>query len=340
MILCFKTEQSLYLLKKSLEMIRNTCLFLICFFASCENQKSVRFVPESSGNINTVNVVMSQSAWKGSLGKKTRDIFGQVYEGLPMDEPLFSIKYLEPKIFNGFTRKSRNIIEFVKDTLAKFNLYSDMYARPQVLARIQGNDSEEMEFFLEQNAKLIKGVFLENEFKEKTRRISKSLSTETNIKNKFDIKIKYPSAYKVVKDTLNFVWIEKPVSKGHLNLIIYSIESDKYGENISKSIISIRDSIGKIHIPGRLNGSYMITEKAYKPYFYKTKLSEKKSYITKGTWEVANDFMAGPFVNYMISDTLKKRWIAIEGFVFAPSISKRDYMFELETIIKSVSFNK
>ena len=65
-----------------------------------------------------------------------------------------------------------------------------------------------------------------------------------------------------------------------------------------------------------------------------------KGYLTKGTWEVANDYMAGPFVNYLISDTLNKNWLALEGFVFAPSVSKRDYMFELETIIKSASFNK
>jgi hypothetical protein len=60
--------------------------------------------------------------------------------------------------------------------------------------------------------------------------------------------------------------------------------------------------------------------------------------LTKGTWEVANDFMAGPFVNYMIKDTLKKRWMVIEGFVFAPATSKRDQMFELNTILDAVVF--
>lgn len=100
----------------------------------------------------------------------------------------------------------------------------------------------------------------------------------------------------------------------------------------------MRDSIGNIYIPGRIKGSYMITEKAYRPYFYKTELQGKKTYLTKGTWEVANDFMAGPFVNYLIYDTLSKSMLVIEGFVFAPSTNKRDYMFELETIIKSTSF--
>ena len=45
--------------------------------------------------------------------------------------------------------------------------------------------------------------------------------------------------------------------------------------------------------------------------------------------------MAGPFVNYMINDSVQKRIIVIEGFAFAPSVSKRDYMFELNTILST-----
>ena len=108
--------------------------------------------------------------------------------------------------------------------------------------------------------------------------------------------------------------------------------------NVRKRILEIRDSIGKTFIPGRLKGSYMITEKAYRPYFYRTQKQGKRTYITKGTWEVANDFMAGPFINYMIRDTLRKRWMVIEGFTFAPASNKRDQMFELNTIIDAVAF--
>ena len=217
-------------------------------------------------------------------------------------------------------------------------MYSDPYAKPQVLSQIKGLDPDEMIFLLEENEKLIKGVFTENEVKEKRRRISKALSKDRQIQNKFNFQIKYPSAYKIIKDTTNFIWLQKSVMKGHLNLIVYTIaESAINYKNISKSIIKIRDSIGKIYIPGRLNGSYMITEKAYRPYYYKTSLENKKSLLTKGTWEVANDYMAGPFVNYIIEDKTKKRLLVIEGFAFAPSVNKRDYMFELETIIKSFS---
>ena len=313
-------------------------LFVLLVNLSCDQKPSQRYVPDSSGNINSVTIVMSKIFWNGELGEQTRNIIGAIYEGLPIDEPLFDLKHIEPKLFNDFARQSRNIIEFAIDSTPRFTMYSDPYAKPQVLAEIKGLDSDEMIFLLEENNKLIKGVFIENEVKEKRRRISKALSTDRQIQNKFNFQIKYPSAYKLVKDTINFIWLQKPVMKGHLNLIAYTLaESAIDYKNISKSIIKIRDSIGKTHIPGRLKGSYMITEKAYRPYYYKTTLENKKAFLTKGTWEVANDYMAGPFVNYIIEDKIKKRLLVIEGFAFAPSVNKRDYMFELETIIKSFS---
>ena len=148
----------------------------------------------------------------------------------------------------------------------------------------------------------------------------------------------YPTAYKTVKDTANFVWIQKEIPKGHMNLVAYSLPSNSLRGNVKKRILEIRDSIGKAHIPGRLKGSYMITERAYRPYFYKKLMKNRLTYMTKGTWEVANDFMAGPFVNYMIKDVLNNRWLVIEGFTFAPASNKRDQMFELNTIIEAVVF--
>ena len=45
--------------------------------------------------------------------------------------------------------------------------------------------------------------------------------------------------------------------------------------------------------------------------------------------------MSGPFINYAIEDKANNRFVIIEGYVFAPSVEKRDYIFELESIIKS-----
>ena len=106
-------------------------------------------------------------------------------------------------------------------------------------------------------------------------------------------------------------------------------------QNLEK-IIAQHDSIGKAFIPGRLPNSHLITEKAYEPYIYSTTFGKKPALEIRGTWEVKGDFMAGPFLQYVINDQPNNRNIVLEGFVFAPSTEKRDYVFEIETVLRSL----
>jgi hypothetical protein len=313
-------------------------LILLWLSFSCDdgaNKKSA-YVPESSGNINHVTVVMPEKDWKASLGGKVKSELQEIYEGLPLDEPQFSLVYMNPKAFTGFARQNRNIIWFRKDSLEGFRLSQNQFARPQILATITGIDTESQAFYFQENTELLKQTLIENERKEKLRRIMKSPTTENTLSTRFGIELTYPSAYKTFKDTTNFVWIQKEVRKGHLNLIAYTLKENILEGSFNERILNIRDSIGKAYVPGRLDGSYQITERAFRPYFYRAIVDGKQAYLTKGTWEVANDYMAGPFVNYMIQDTLKNRILVVEGFVFAPTASKRDYMFELNTIISTL----
>jgi len=308
------------------------------YFYSCGTspEKSQAFVPESSGNLNHITVVMPEKDWKGALGERVRNTMGVIYEGLPLDEPQYSLDYMNPAAFSGFARQSRNIIWFQKDSISRFQLAKDQFARPQIIASITGEDPDTQAFSLEENANLLRQTIAQNERTEKLRRINKSPTTETNLQERFGYHLNYPTAYETVKDTLNFIWIQKPIQKGHLNIIAYSLPETALDGMFHKRILNIRDSIGRLFVPGRLKGSYLITERAFKPYFYKTTLDGKQTFLTKGTWEVANDYMAGPFVNYMVRDSLQKKWMVVEGFAFAPSVSKREYMFELNTILTTL----
>jgi hypothetical protein len=57
---------------------------------------------------------------------------------------------------------------------------------------------------------------------------------------------------------------------------------------------------------------------------------------TRGLWMVEGDFMGGPFLNYTIFDEKNNRVITAEGFVYAAGTKKRNYVFEMEAIIKSL----
>lgn len=304
----------------------------------CEKSENSPYLPQSSGNINNVSVIMKEKNWRSELGENTRNIIGDIYHGLPIDEPNFRFFHIDPKQFTGFSRHSRNIIYFQKDTINKFRIYKDLYSKPQLFFLIQGEDQDVLTNYLEENKFLIINTIKNGERREKIRRIKKSPSKSNILNDRMGIDIIYPSIYKKVKDTFNFVWLEKKILKGTLNIISYRLPSVALSDRPAlKDLIRIRDSIGRLYIPGRLKGTYMITEQDYKPYFYKLKVDNKEVFETKGIWEVKNDFMGGPFVNHLIKDEKSNQWVVVEGFAFAPSVSKREFMFELNSILSTIS---
>ena len=109
--------------------------------------------------------------------------------------------------------------------------------------------------------------------------------------------------------------------------MLYELPYDAIKRNDSTvtQIIKIRDSIGKINVPGRIEGSYLTTEKAYTPFHNAVIIDNKTTLETKGIWDLKGAFMAGPFINYAIEDKINRRWVVVEGFAFAPSVEKRNY---------------
>ena len=281
---------------------------------------------------------MKEKEWQSLLGERTRNIIGDIYHGLPVDEPNFSFFHIAPKQFTDFSRHSRNILYFQKDTVNKFRIFKDLYSKPQLFFLIQGEDDNILANYLTENKSLIINTIKDGERKEKIRRIKKSISRSNVLSEKMQINLVYPSVYKKVKDTFNFVWLEKQILKGTLNIISYRLPIGALSDPPKlKEVIRIRDSIGELYIPGRLKGTYMITEQNYKPYFYKLNMNKKIVFQTKGIWDVKNDFMGGPFINNILKDKKSNEWVVVEGFAFAPSVSKRDYMFELNSILSTIS---
>jgi hypothetical protein len=101
----------------------------------------------------------------------------------------------------------------------------------------------------------------------------------------------------------DFIWLKKELVSGNTSLLLYQvpINAIKNKDNLVSNIIKMRDSVGALYIHGKEPNTDMITE-AYSPYFFKIKLDGKLTYEMKGTWELRNDFMSGPFINYAILD--------------------------------------
>ncbi len=315
--------------------------FSILLFTACGdgNSKGKIIVSASSGNINNLSVVIDNELWEGSIGESIREIFGAEVYGLPQQEPLFTMRQMPTVVFSDFATKNRTILKIEKGEAANTKLLDNPFAKPQKLALVTGTTNKEIVEELNKSAAKIISAFKSTEIKEKQKRISKSLNKNNSIENVLGLTIKFSSAYRVAKEEGKFFWLRRDTNKGgNINFMLYEmpLNAISEGDDAINDIIKMRDSIGKVHVPGPIEGSYMITEEAYTPFFNQTIIDNKPALETRSTWEVKNAFMAGPFINYVIEDKINDRLVVLEGFAFAPSIQKRDYMFELEAIIRSV----
>ncbi|MCF1190339.1 DUF4837 family protein [Mangrovimonas sp. AS39] len=318
--------------------------FLLIVSCKSDGKKSSNFrvLPESSGKINHLSVVLSNDFWEGSVGETIRNVLAAPVDGLPQDEPLFTMNQIPPAVFSGFVTQNRTVLKIETTQEANVKILKDVYARPQRVVLVTGPTKEAIIEQIKGHEDDIIAAFKAEEIKEQQRRIKLSPNVNNTIKKKLGISITFPSAYRIAVDKDDFYWIRKDITTGHSNLMLYELPygAIKKGDSLVGDILKLRDSIGRTHIPGRLDGTHMTTDDAYAPFIFDTSIDGKSSIETKGMWDVKKDFMAGPFINYIIDDKEHNRLLVAEGFVFAPSVEKRDYVFELESIIRSIKFDE
>ena len=321
--------------------LKAVCLLLL--FSSCDNSNSHKvYKPQSSGNINDLSVVIDNNLWESSVGETIRSTIGAPLYGLPQDEPQFTLRQLPTSVFTGFVKNTRLVLKITKGAAASTKFYKNPYASPQRMIVVSGMTNQEISDQFITNQDMISKSFKNQEIAEKQRRSKKSLFNSTAITEQLGISIEFPSIYRIAKQADDFLWIRRDIKTGTVNLMLYTLPYDKNitKEALAKHIIKTRDSIGELYIPGPVDGTYMTTEKAYTPFFGDAKVGDLKSFETRSIWQVKDAFMSGPFINYWIEDTVNNRYLIAEGFVFAPSVGKRDYIFELEAVIQSISIKR
>lgn len=315
-------------------------LFIILPFLLASCLKTDKQSKAVSGKTNTISVIIDDQLWYGEVGDSIRNKFASPVWGLTQEEPLFTINQYPARLLEGFVTDSRSIIVVKKAPTDKFEIIRSKDL-PHNTFRIYGKSVDDLICSIELNSAQIIKMIRDAEIQKIQQDNSKSLLNPAVIKNKFHIDLQIPTGYEYMLHKKNFIWLKNDIISGNTSLLIYQIPLHNFEKksDIVGNIIKMRDSVGS-YIKGREPNTRMITGEAYAPYFSNTILDGKKAFETKGTWELKNDFMAGPFVNYAIIDKRYNRILVIEGFCYSPSNQERDLMLDLEAIIKSVKIDK
>lgn len=319
-----------------------TLLFSMLFIA-CGDKKEedkTTYLPASNGNLNSISVVVDNTLWEGSVGESIRSIFAAPLNGLPAEEPMFNLKQIPPQVFDGFATRSRIVLKIEKNDVAPTTkIANNAFAKPQTIAVVGGKTNQEIIAQLNESKAKIIDAFNKEEVKEKQRRINKSLLKDEQMENQLGFTVDIPSVYKFGKSERDFYWLRKALDNSKtIDIMFYEVplETISEGDSTIVDIIKMRNQITKTKIPGE-DGIYMEVEDAYAPSMYKTIVDNKPAYEIRGLWDTEGFTMGGPFITYAIEDKINNRYLIADGYVYAPSLNKSEYIFELEAIIKSIT---
>lgn len=314
---------------------------LLVLFCGCSKEKD-KNATKSTGKINNITLIIEEQHWNGEVGDSIRNKFAAPVIGLPEEEPLFTINQYSSVFLGDYLASSRNIIVIRRDKSNVYNQFENKYVIPQNIFQIRGKSVNSIIQIIEKKFPSMIQKIHDTEIKENQKNNDTALFDSKIIQQKFNIKINIPKSYNVVLEKRKLIWLKKEIPIGNTSLIIYQIPYSNLEKkrNIVGNIIKMRDSVGKLYIHSTIPKTHMVTEGSYAPYLFNTKIDSVKTFETKGTWQMKNDYMSGPFLNYCILDKKNNRILVLEGFCYAPSKEKRDLMFELEAIIKSVKFDK
>jgi hypothetical protein len=324
-------------MKKIFSILTITFLLLSCIGT---DKKILR---QSIGKINKVMVVAKISDWTGDVGSEVRNSFGELMVGLPQPEHILSVSQVAPNGFSSMMKASRNILIITETEKEGFTVKKNIYAQPQTIVYVQAKDDESIIKLLQKHKNEIRNIFIQSDIQFTQRIFNKDRVDNSQYKTLRNLGVTFtiPKKFRTVDDTGEFLWLRNHLMSGIAktgsnNILVYSLPLGEESK-ISDNILAVRDSIGKRFIPGSdPETMHMITEEAYTPFTFDATIDGKKAYETRGKWEVKNDFMAGPFLNYTVVDKKNNRLIVFEGFTYAPSVSKRAFVFELEAIAKSM----
>jgi len=325
-------------MKKIFVLIALTFLLV----SSC-NDSDKYVLRGSVGSVNKVMVVTKSSDWNGDIGKAIRNSFGELMVGLPQPESTLSVSQVAPNGFSVMMKVSRNIMIIGVSDEEQFYVKKDIYASPQTIVYVYAKDDAGVVKLFKKHEKEIIKIFLNSDIEVTQKRFAKNKLDDSQFKTlkNLGVSLTISDKFNTVDDTGDFLWLRQHLSSGIAktgsnNILIYSVPLVDETK-VADSIVAVRNKIGKEHIPGSdAETMYMITEEAYTPFTFDAVIDGKKAYETRGKWEVKNDFMAGPFINYTIVDKKNNRLIIFEGFTYAPSVKKRAFLFELEAIGKSI----
>ncbi len=310
---------------------------VILLFVSCKGDGST-FKPDSSGAPYEIIVIADDEMKQGMSYDTLVHILNQEVDMINQSEPIFNMVTMNPSNFKNILQKHRNLI--ILEAGAQYDTVSitieeDVYARPQVLMKITGPTDAKLVDYIWSGKDNIVSFFESTERSRIVSAINKTYesSITDTIVSKFGYSMKLPVGYTIRNSEDNFLWISRETPSLSQGLFIYTYPYDGTYSIATEGATMIRDQFAAL-IPGPSDGSYMKTADVFPPEFSRLTVDGREWIVQRGFWDVANDFMGGPFVSFSTVDKANKRVVVVDTYLYYPDNrkTKRNMLRHIEAI--------
>lgn len=321
-------------------------ILLVCFIlvaTACKrtiNDGSTSLIPASSGKYSQIVLVMDTN-WNQAVKDSVYAFFQQPQPGLPQKEDMFDIHHIQPNLFSDEVAKRHEIVhleicEQCSEPVCKIE--ANKWSRPQIYVHIQAKTPEDCYKCLKDNEPSIITSLYENTIAklQLDQSMEPDVEMQEKIKNKFGILLTIPKGpmgkYEVCREEDDFLWIGYRTKMNDRFIMIYTTRDTSMTR---AAMIKKRNNFCQ-YIEGPMKNDYAQTaETATSPLYSPKAIWMNKGAELRGRWETVTDYMGGPFYQFSFVN-MYGECIAIDGFVYAPKELQRDYLRQVEAIVKSL----
>ena len=298
-----------------------------------------RVLPDANGGILEIMVVAPDKKWEGMPGNMLRRHFTRMQYGLPQPLPLFNLRQIEPADYKDLLKRSRYQILLNQEDSVRIQYVKNQYAKNQLLIYLSAPSDTLLTALIQQKEDEIASRLKTMERARLRRRMAPLKRAEISpVYAKHKVRLNVPKDYDLDVEEEDLLVYWKKTNLADKGIIVHFRPYPKNEMILGQEIIPLRDSLTELYIRGERDNSFMVTETLIKPQLNAMDIEGRFAYEARGLWRTEHDIMGGPFLSYTIYDEQNEQVIYLDAFIFAPDERKRNALFEMEAILRSIEF--
>ena len=293
----------------------------------------------STGKAGEMILAIDTNYWSKAAVKAIYEVIQQPQPAINQIEPMFDVIQCSNADYKASFMRHRNIVQFDYNpdyAGNTFEISRNPITSPQILVKIRGNQQDScLALFLAHQDEIVEAMYANDiaRLQNAHRKLNNPV-IEKKIKEKFGLSMTIPDGYFVGREEEDFLWLCFRTPKNDRFVMLY--KSPRY-DLTKENIVAERDRITKAYIQGAVAGAYpLVANIEGYPMVQDLQIRYHNGMELRGLWETVRDKMGGPFYSFTQVSPDSTTCITVDGFVYAPQEEKRDYLREVEAIVKSI----